>query len=76
MDQFSNFGNDIQKLDRMCTDAVKFVKIAGTSIPINSVMILVAGAHMSAAWILPALVAVTGVAYGIDIARKHRKDTK
>jgi len=75
-DQFTDNDNTILQLDKLCTDAQKTLKIAGTFIPLNSVAILLAGAQMSAAWILPALVAVTGVAYGIDIARKYHKDIK
>jgi len=38
--------------------------------------ILLAGSQMTAAWILPMLVASAGVGYGIEIARKYHKDTK
>jgi len=76
VDQFTDRGNELTALDKICVDAVKTFPVAGTFIPLNSVMILVAGAQMSAAWVLPALVAVTGIAYGIDIARKYRKDIK
>ena len=75
-DQISATNNAVTKLDKLCTDAIKTVDIAGTFIPINSIAILLAGGQMTAAWILPALVAVSGVAYGIDIARKYHKDTK
>jgi hypothetical protein len=76
VDQFSDQGDDITMLDKLCTQAEKEAIIAGTFIPIESVAILLAGAHMSAAWIFPALVASAGVGYGIEIARKHHKDTK
>jgi len=66
----------LTQLDKICADAEKLPIIAGTFIPIESVAILLAGAQMSAAWILPALVAVTGIGYGIEIARKYQKDTK
>jgi len=75
-DQISNTDNAVTELDKLCTDAIKTVDIAGTFIPINSIAILLAGGQMTAAWILPALVAVSGIAYGIDIARKYHKDTK
>jgi len=76
LDQFTDRGNLIVRLDKMCTDGVKILPIAGTFIPLNSVIILLAGAQMSAVWILPALVSATGIAYGIEIARKYHKDTK
>jgi len=75
-DQFTDEDNDILSLDKICVDAEKELVIAGTFIPLDSVMILLAGAQISAVWILPALVAVTGIGYGIDIARKYRKDSK
>jgi len=75
-DQFSPDDNTLSELDKLCTEAQKIPLIAGTFIPLNSVAILLAGAQMSAAWILPALVASAGVGYGIEIARKHHKDTK
>jgi len=64
------------KLDKICIEAEKTLNIAGTFIPINSVAILLAGSQMTAAWILPMLVASAGVGYGIEIARKYHKDTK
>ena len=75
-DQHTEDDSDVVKLEKICTDGVKTLNIAGTFIPLDSVAILLAGAHMSSAWILPALVAISGVAFGIDIARKHHKDTK
>jgi len=75
-EQISDTDNSVTALDKLCTDAIKTVDIAGTFIPINSIAILLAGGQMTAAWILPALVAVSGIAYGIDIARKYHKDTK
>jgi len=75
-DQHTEDDSDVVKLEKICTDGVKTFDIAGTFIPLDSIAILLAGAHMSSAWILPALVAISGVAFGIDIARKYRKDTK
>jgi len=75
-DQFSNVGNNILTLDKICIAADKDLLIAGTFIPLDSVMILLAGTQMSMAWILPALVATAGIGYGIEIARKYHKDTK
>ena len=66
----------INMLDKLCTQATKEVIIAGTFLPIDSMVLILAGAQMSAAWILPALVATAGVGYGIEIARKYRKNTK
>jgi len=75
-DQFTDEGDDINQLDKICADATKIDIVAGTLIPLDSVMILLAGAQISAVWILPALVATAGIGYGIDIARKYRKDSK
>ena len=75
-DQFSDQSSSIRILDKICADAEKRVIVAGTFIPLESVAILLAGAHMSSAWLLPALVAIAGVGYGIEIARKYQKDTK
>jgi len=66
----------INELDKLCTQATKEVIIAGTFLPIDSMVLILAGAQMSAAWILPALVATAGVGYGIEIARKYHKNTK
>ena len=75
-DQFTDEGNTILSLDKICIAADKDLLIAGTFIPLDSVMILLAGTQMSMAWILPALVATAGIGYGIEIARKYHKDTK
>jgi len=76
-DQFAQSkSSDINRLDKLCVDVVKTTAIAGTFIPIESIAILLAGAHMTSAWIIPALIALAGVGYGIEIARKYRKDTK
>ncbi len=76
VDQFTDEGNTILSLDKICIAADKDLLIAGTFIPLDSVMILLAGTQMSMAWILPALVATAGIGYGIEIARKYHKDTK
>jgi len=76
IDQFTDEGNNIQTLEEVCVNVEKIPLDAGMLIPLNSVAILLAGAQMSAAWILPALVALAGVGYGIEIARKYHKDTK
>ena len=75
-DQFTDQNNDILTLEEVCVNVEKISLDAGMLIPLNSVAILLAGAQMSAAWILPALVALAGVGYGIEIARKYHKDTK
>ena len=75
-DQFLDADNDILTLEEICVNVEKIPLDAGMLIPLNSVAILLAGAQMSAAWILPALVALAGVGYGIEIARKYHKDTK
>jgi len=75
-DQFLDADNDILTLEEICVNVEKVRLDAGTLIPLNSVAILLAGAQMSAAWILPALIALAGVGYGIEIARKYHKDTK
>ncbi len=76
LDQFSDASSDINRLDKICLDVEKKTAIAGTLIPLESIAILLAGAHMSTAWILPALVASAGVGYGIELARKYQKVTK
>ena len=75
-DQFTTEDSQINMIDKICLDVVKDTSVAGTFIPLESVAILLAGAHMSSAWLIPALVALAGVGYGIDIARKYRKNTK
>jgi len=53
LDQFTDEGDNIEQLDKICVGAVKKVIVAGTFIPIDSMMILLAGAQFSAVWILP-----------------------
>ncbi len=71
-DQFGR--NDIfgTTEDRLCVEALKItstgVPVGGKLIPLDSTMILLAGTHNTAAWMIPVLVSAIGI--GIVIARK------
>ncbi len=56
--------------DKVCFESGKVdVPLAGSLIPINTASLLLAGTQMIGAWLVPALVAATGIA--IVIARKY-----
>ena len=55
---------------KVCFESTKLeLEIAGSFIPIDSAMLLLAGAQMIGAWIVPAIIASAGIA--IVVARKY-----
>ena len=60
--------NDLH--DKVCFESTKTVEgVAGTFVPIDSSMLLLAGTQMIGAWIAPAIVAAAGIA--IVLGRKY-----
>jgi len=60
----------LNKDDKACFEATKVEgELGGSLIPINNVSLMLAGAQMFGAWIVPAIVAAAGIA--IVVARKY-----
>ncbi len=53
---------------RVITTCTEQIPVGGTLIPINTTSLLLAGTQMTAAWMIPAIIAAIGI--GIVIARK------
>jgi len=69
-DQFGEFPEELGITHKLCTFAEKIDgrAVGGDLIPLDSTMVLVAGTHSVAAWMIPVI--VSGIGFAIVIARK------
>ena len=60
--------SDLYCIDNLIFDDMPGLPVGGTVLPLNTTSLLLAGAQMTAAWLMPVIVSAIGI--GIVIARK------